>query len=318
MTRKKRSSVLHFDYMEELAAKQGLNFNREFSLEDSYAFCRTLSLNHYENFTVVSRLLPKAYRKYIHVLYAYCRYTDDLGDEYEGDRLEALDRWEGKFKQSIESPTSDHPVLLAVAHMIKEKDVPLKPFLDLIEANRMDQTRNSYSTYDELLRYCDHSANPVGRIFLEIFGYKDKDRKKLSDRTCTGLQLTNFWQDVARDSSKDRIYIPVSDMERFDYSREEINQKVYNKNFKQLMSFEVRRARQLLTEGLELPPLLDGRLKFDVRLFNLGGLAILNKIERINYDVLHTRPILSTWEKTALFLSSLFRSPNILFNKLTS
>jgi len=173
----------------------------------------------------------------------------------------------------------------------------------------MDQKNFSYGSYEDLLHYCDHSANPVGRIFLAIFGYQDEERKRLSDSTCTGLQLTNFWQDVNRDEKMGRVYIPEEDMEKFGYSREDLEQRVYNERFVELMRFEVSRARDLLEEGLELVPTLDKRIKMDVRLFNQGGLRILDKIEEEDYDVLHGRPTLSKFEKVRLFLSNLLKRP---------
>ena len=200
-------------------------------------------------------------------------------------------------------------IIRALKDTVEKHSLTADPFRKLIEANRMDQRKESYGTYEELLRYCDHSANPVGRVFLGIFGYNDETRNKLSDSTCTGLQLTNFWQDVNRDEKMGRVYLPEEDMEKFGYSRDMLEDRIYNREFVKLMEFEVSRARNLLEEGLELVPLLDRRIKMDVRLFNQGGLKILDKIEEEEYDVLHKRPTLSRGEKVWLFFSNMIKRP---------
>jgi len=241
----------------------------------------------------------------VYALYAFSRYTDDLGDELEDGNSSALDQWEQELEKSIKNGTTDNLILIALRDTVHELDLSLEWLKKIIHANRMDQLNNSYETYEDLLHYCDHSANPVGRIFLKIFDQSNERNNALSDKTCTGLQLTNFWQDVNRDEKMGRVYIPVEDMEHFNYSREKLEKRVYNENFVNLMKFEVNRARKLLKEGFTLVPLLEGRIKIDVRLFNLGGLKILNKIGQINYDVLHTRPTISKFEKVTLFSLSL-------------
>ncbi len=279
------------------------------SVERAYEKCRSISTENYENFTVVSRLLPREKRKYIYALYAFSRYTDDLGDELEEGNLEALDRWESELEEIGKDEFRGNTILVALKDTVESNGLSLEPFKKIITANRLDQENRSYETYDDLLYYCDHSANPVGRIFLQIFGYGGRRRFELSDKTCTGLQLANFWQDVDRDEQIGRVYIPEEDMRRFNYSRKELQKRVYNDNFVELMEFEVNRARELLLDGLELVPTLDGRVKVDVRLFNLGGLKVLDKIESINYDVLHERPTVSRGEKVWLFLRTAARAP---------
>lgn len=284
-------------------------YRKDLTLEDAYDLCRDISVGHYENFTVVSRLMPAEKRKYIYALYAYSRYTDDLGDELEEGNLEALDLWEEELMKIFRGEEPDNAILLALKDTVKSHSLTADPFRKLIEANRMDQLNKSYETYEDLLEYCDHSANPVGRVFLGIFGYNDKRRNDLSDKTCTGLQLTNFWQDVDRDEKMGRVYLPEEDMGRFGYSREMLEDRIYNEEFVELMKFEVSRARDLLQEGLELVPLLDSGIRMDVRLFNQGGLRILDKIEEEEYDVLHKRPTLSRGEKVWLFFSNLLKRP---------
>ncbi len=277
---------------------------RAYSLEEAIAYCRRLALGHYENFTVASWLLPRRLRPHMYVVYAYCRGVDDLGDEAEGDRLALLDDWEAELRRAYEGKAR-HPVFVALAHTVREFRIPPEPFLKLIEANRMDQRQKRYPTYADLLRYCEHSANPVGHLVLYLFGYRDRERQRLSDATCTGLQLANFWQDVSRDLEMGRIYIPLEDMAAFGYGEEDLLARICDERFRRLMAFEVRRARELFAEGLKLAGLVAGRLRLDIKLFNLGGLAVLDAIEAIGYDVLHRRPTLSKGRKALLALRGL-------------
>jgi len=275
-------------------------------VEEAYQICGDIARRHYENFTVVSRITPPDKRDHVGALYAFCRYTDDLGDELEENNLKALDLWEEELDLCFrEDERPGNAILIALSETVRRLDLPPSPFRKLIEANRIDQRKETYEDYDEVLHYCDHSANPVGRLFLMIFGYRNKEMFRLSDSTCTGLQLANFWQDVDRDERAGRIYIPQEDMVRFDYSPQLLRSRVYNEEFVRLMEFQVDRTKGLLKEGLDLPPLLGGRLEVAVELFNRGGLAVLDKIEELRYDVLHERPTLSAWEKGAIALSSL-------------
>ena len=187
------------------------------SVEEGYSRCAELARSHYENFSLGSWLLPRDKRKHSYAIYAFCRFVDDLGDEYDGDRLKALDTWERELTLCYEG-TPRHPYMVALQETIRTFDIPREPFLKLIEANRMDQVNTRYATYDDLKHYCRHSANPVGQMVLYVFGYRDDERHRLSDYTCTALQLTNFWQDVARDYAMGRIYIPLEDIKRFGYT----------------------------------------------------------------------------------------------------
>jgi len=260
--------------------------------EEAYAHCRKVALRHSENFSVVSWLLPRALRPHMFAVYAFCRATDDLGDEAEGDRVALLDEWEADFRRCYDGAPSDIR-LVALQQTIRGLDIPPEPFLRLIEANRRDQTVGRYQTFDDLLDYCAHSANPVGRMVLYVFGYRDEERQRLSDATCTALQLANFWQDVSVDLEKGRVYIPQEDMERFGYSEAELLARRPSGAFRRLIAFEVARAREYFREGLALIPAVSGRLRVDLRLFSLGGLAVLDEIERADYDVLSRRPSLS-------------------------
>lgn len=281
---------------------------RAYTLDEAFAQCRALALGHYENFTVASWLLPRWARPHMYCLYAYCRGVDDLGDEAGGDRLALLAEWEAELHRCYQGQAR-HPVFVALQETVRRFDIPPEPFLRLIEANRMDQRLSRYPTYDDLLHYCQCSANPVGHLVLYLFGYRDEERQRLADATCTGLQLANFWQDVWRDWEKGRIYIPLEDMELFGYSEEALARRQGNNNFRRLMAFEVERARQLFAQGLALVEKVDGRLRLDVRLFSLGGLAILDAIEAIDYDVLHRRPVLSKPKKAWLAARGLLPLP---------
>ena len=304
-----------------------------YTLEDAYLYCERLARTHYENFTVGSILIPRAKRRHVYAIYAYCRWVDDLGDEAlphlsaaasrigwkagvetgtvdeRKKKLDLLDRWAEELEQCY-SGKPGHPVMVALQETVRTFDIPKGPFLKLIETNRMEQRENRYPTYEDLLYYCDHSANPVGHLFLYLFGYRDHGRQRLADYTCTALQLANFWQDVARDYTLGRIYIPLEDMERFGYGADELASGVVNENFRRLMAFEVGRARGLFREGAKLVDSLDGSdgPKLDVALFTAGGLAVLRAVERQGYDVLSRRPSLSRAHKARLFLSVWIRT----------
>ena len=264
----------------------------KWSVEQSYEYCRKLAKSHYENFTVASWFLPREKRPHVYAIYAFCRFVDDLGDESPGDRLGLLDWWENELRSCyISTPT--HPIAVALRETIHRFEIPQEPFLKLVEANRMDQRDGRHATYEDLLRYCEHSANPVGHLFLYLFGYRDEERQRLSDATCTALQLTNFWQDVRRDLDMGRVYIPQEDMERFGYTEEKLHAGVVDDSFRDLMRFQVDRARVLFDQGAELVDTVEGAVRLDIALFTLGGLHILKAIERRRYDVLSSRPTLS-------------------------
>ena len=276
------------------------------SVAEAYDRCERLARTHYENFTVGSRLLPGDKRRHFYAIYAFCRFVDDLGDEFEGDRLQALDYWEEEVEACF-SGTPTHPYMVAVQDTIRSFDIPREPFLRLIEANRMDQRTKRYATYADLDHYCRHSANPVGRLVLYVCGHRDEERQRLSDFTCTALQLANFWQDVARDHAMGRIYIPREDMDRFGYTEEQLAQGVVTDGFRRLIAFEVDRARDLFHRGLPLVDLVDGSLKLDVALFSKGGLSVLDSIERQGFDVLSHRPVVGRAKKLRLLIWTLLK-----------
>ena len=192
--------------------------------------------------------------------------------------------------------------MVALQQTIRTFDIPRAPFLKLIEANRMDQVNARYTTYEDLEHYCRHSANPVGQMVLYVFGYRDDERHRVSDYTCTALQLTNFWQDVARDYAMGRIYLPLEDMERFGCTEAQLADGAFTPEFRELMVFEVERARGLFSQGMKLVDTLHGRFKLDVALFSLGGMKVLDAIEGQGFDVLSRRPALSKASKLRLML----------------
>lgn len=274
------------------------------TLAAAYAHCRRIALGHYENFPVVSWLLPRELRDPMYAVYAYCRGVDDLGDEAEGDRLALLDQWEAELRRCYGGTPSD-PRFVALADTIRRFDIPPEPFLRLIEANRRDQRQSRYQTFEELLDYCAYSANAVGRLVLHVFGYRDEERAALSDATCTALQLTNFWQDTARDLAMGRVYIPQQDMADFGVSESDLGAERVTPALRELMRFEVQRTREYFRRGLPLLGSVRGRLRVDLRLFMLGGLAVLDAIERQRYDVLSHRPAVSKSRKLWLGVRAL-------------
>ena len=268
-------------------------------LAPAYRECIALARSHYENFSVAAWFLPKRLLPHVSAVYAYCRGVDDLGDEAAGDRLALLDAWEADLELCY-TGTPSAPHLRALQHTIGAFAIPPEPFRKLITANRMDQTQHRYATFANVLHYCEHSANPVGFLYLLLFGYDDEERRRLSDATCTALQLANFWQDVRRDWDKGRVYLPQEDMERFGYSEEELAKGVCTQSFRDLMAFQVERAQALFVQGLPLVEMLEGTSRLHVKLFSLGGMRVLDAIRAQDYDVLSKRPVVSGRRKAWL------------------
>jgi len=268
------------------------------TLEAARAYCERLARSHYENFSVATWFLPPRLRPHFHAVYAYCRISDDLGDEV-GDAqqsLRLLEEWEREL-DACYAGNPRHPVFVALEETIKACDIPKQPFADLLKAFRQDQAAGRYPTFADVLGYCRYSANPVGRLVLYVCGYRDQERQRLSDYTCTALQLANFWQDVWPDYGKGRIYIPLEDMERYGVSEQEIAQRRPTPGFRDLMRFEVQRARQWFERGLPLAQTVGRELAVDIELFTRGGQEILNAVERRDFDVLTGRPAISRTRK---------------------
>jgi squalene synthase HpnC len=271
-------------------------------------YTRWLATHHYENFHVVSFLLPKRLHQDFYNVYAYCRWADDLGDEMGGraESLRLLDWWRTELDAMYQGRAT-HPVFVALRDTVRKYGIPRQPFADLIQAFVQDQTVTRYRNWDEVLAYCRYSANPVGRLVLYLCGHSDEERQRLSDATCTALQLANFWQDVTVDLQKDRIYIPLDVMERHGYAVEELLARRFTPAFREVMREIVGKARGLFLEGAPLVRRLDRRLALDIDLFSRGGLRVLRKIERQGYDVLAARPAISKAERVRLLLGSLVR-----------
>jgi squalene synthase HpnC len=271
------------------------------SLEEARAYCRRLASTHYENFSVATWFLPQRLRQHFFNVYAYCRISDDLGDEV-GDpsaSLLLLDQWQTELEACYEG-IPRHPVFVALAETVRTFDIPRHEFSDLLKAFRQDQTVTRFLTFDDLLGYCLYSANPVGHLVLYLCRYRDAERQKLSDFTCTALQLANFWQDVSVDFAKGRIYLPLEDLRRYGVSEDDLAQDRNTSAFCEMMRFEVKRARDWFAQGLPLVGKVDKELAVDLELFSRGGQEILNAIERQGYAVLGRRPSISKSRKLAL------------------
>ena len=280
----------------------------QISLDESYNLCKKLAITHYENFPIGTWLLPAHVRSHFYAIYAFCRGVDDLGDEAAGDRDALLEEWEEQLRSCYSEGPLSNPYFPAIRETIRRFDIPLEPFTKLVEANRMDQKITRHATFDDLLHYCAHSANPVGRIVLCLFGIKDEERGQMSDCTCTALQLANFWQDVRRDFEKGRIYIPEEDMRRFGVSESDVARPSATDGFKELIRFEVERTRGLFEKGYGLLQKTPARLRVDLALFTMGGLNVLRAIEGQGFDVLTRRPKLSKTTFAVMFASALARS----------
>jgi squalene synthase HpnC len=273
--------------MSDLHTNNGRQAPAPVSLEHAYGYCAHLARSHYENFTIASWLMPRAMRPHMYAIYAYARIADDFADE-EHD-LAKLDGWEQELHLAY-AGTPRHPVFVALADTVRRFDIPREPFADLLRAFRSDVDFKGFETMDDLLGYACYSANPVGRLVLYLFGFRDARRQELSDSICSGLQLANFWQDIAIDLAKGRVYLPRQDMARFGYSTDELRAGAVNAAFIALMRHEVEFARGLLSSGSALHELVDPRLRRDILMFAGGGLAILRAIESVGYNVFRRRP----------------------------
>jgi squalene synthase HpnC len=281
---------------------------RHYTPDEARAYTRWLATHHYENFHVVSFLLPKRLHQDFYNVYAYCRWSDDLGDEI-GDTAESLrllEWWRGELDAMYEGH-AEHPVFVALLPTVQHYSIPKQPFSDLIDAFVQDQTVTRYRNWAELFGYCRNSANPVGRLLLYLCGYSDPERQRHSDATCTALQLANFWQDVTVDLLKDRVYIPLDIMERHGYTFAQLQQHQFTPAFRETMREIVAKARELFLEGLPLAGMVDGRLALDIDLFSRGGMRVLEKIEAQDYNVLRARPAVSKMERVRLLLGALAR-----------
>ena len=285
-----------------------------FSLSAARAYCGGLARSHYENFTVATALLPRRLLKHFHAVYGYCRWADDLGDETGGgDRATRLvDWWRAELGRCYAGEPK-HPVMIALRETIRVFDIPPEPFLHLLSAFDQDQVVKQYETYEQLVGYCRHSADPVGRLVLYLCGAFGEENARLSDFVCTGLQLANFWQDVVRDMEIGRVYIPREDLRRFGIGDIDLQQRQFTQKFAELMRFEVDRTRDLFYRGMPLVERIPAEVRPDIELFIRFGLSILRRIERCQYNVLAARPVIPKWEKLTLVGGMILRKAVTLF-----
>ena len=277
-------------------------------LPEAKAWCHQLATTHYENFHVATFFLPKAVRPHFESVYAFCRVSDDLGDEVADVRtaVRLLETWGQMLDECYDHPErSRHPVFVALHETITTCNLPRNLFHDLLRAFLQDQVKTEYATWDEAVEYSRYSANPVGRLVLLVCGYRDEDRALLSDKICTALQLANFWQDVVRDSEIPRRYLPSEYLERFGVDEGQIPGRVFTPDFRAMMHALVERTRALLHEGASLPRMVDPELRVTLELFAKGGEAILDGIAAQDYDVLRGRPVVTRRRKLMLLLGAL-------------
>jgi squalene synthase HpnC len=283
---------------------------RSWNPVESERYTNWLATHHYENFHVVSFLLPKHLHQDFYNVYSYCRWADDLADEIgdPAESLRLLQWWSGELNRMY-AGEARHPVFVALQSTVRKYNIPKQPFADLIRAFIQDQMTTRYKDWAGVLDYCVYSANPVGRLVLYLCGYSDSERQKLSDATCTGLQLANFWQDVTVDQGKDRIYLPLDLLAAHNYSVDELFARKFDDRFRAIMHEAVDKARAFFHEGLPLARMVNRRLSVDLELFSRGGMRILDKIEKQRYDVLTQRPRISKAERVGLLLGVLVRAP---------
>jgi squalene synthase HpnC len=274
-------------------------FPWKMNTDEAFAYCRRIAREHYENFPVASSLLPRDRRPHVASIYAFARTADDFADEGTlppAERLRRLDDWQDKLAACYRGE-AEHPLFIALRSTVEATGVPQDLFIALLQAFRMDVVQPRYLTYDDLMNYCAKSANPVGRLVLHLFGAANETTVRLSDHVCTALQLTNFWQDVAVDAGKGRIYIPLEDFRRFGYTEEDLKSRKTDDRFRALMRFQIERTRRLFNTGAELIGQTGGRLRRELAATLWGGRAILDAIERNGYDALGNRPTLSAADK---------------------
>ncbi|HWF12505.1 MAG TPA: squalene synthase HpnC [Candidatus Acidoferrales bacterium] len=276
------------------------------SVAEAERYTRRLATGHYENFNVASWLLPRHLHQHFYNLYAYCRWADDLGDEIpdSGRAIALLNEWDQELRGCYAGEAS-HPVFIALHKTISELNIPIEPFSDLLIAFRQDQTVHRYVTWSDVYGYCRYSANPVGRLVLYLCGYRDAERQRLSDATCTALQLANFWQDVTRDLEKGRIYIPMEALAAHGLMEDDIVQRRFDARYVSLMKELIARTRQLFSEGLPLASSVDSKLRVDIEMFSRGGMSVLDAIEAIGYNTLERRPSISKSKQFTLLLRAL-------------
>jgi len=276
--------------------------HRHWLPEEGFQYCEQIARSHYENFPVASRFVPKEIRKYIWAIYAFARTADDYADEpgyTVAERMDNLYQWE-QYLDECYNGNPTHRIFAALAETVERFQIPAELFQKLLKAFRSDITVKRYETFDELLEYCSCSANPIGRLVLLLFNYRSETMMELSDCICTALQLTNFWQDISVDFLKDRIYIPLEDMEEIAYSEQDLSERKFDDRFRKLLAFEVQRTAEIFMEGKPLISQVGKELSRELKLTWYGGMRILQKIHGQDYNVLNKRPALTKLDKSGL------------------
>jgi hydroxysqualene synthase len=292
-----RENALPLTSLEEKHDESG----QPWTIERAFAYCERMAKGHYENFPVASRFVPQKLRPYVWAVYAFARSADDFADEarFAGRRAEALGFWEDQLDRCFHGE-ADHPVFIALRETVEACDIPILPLKDMLTAFTMDLSINRYSTWQQLMTYCAHSAHPVGRLVLYVFDYRDPSLHNYSDDMCTALQLANFWQDVGVDLQKDRIYLPEEDRKHFGVTDEALYARIVTPQFRDLMRYEVARARALFERGRPLIDKVGSDLGFELAMIWNGGMTILDKIDAIDYDVFRRRPTLNAADKARM------------------
>jgi hydroxysqualene synthase len=289
------------------------------SVCEAFAYCEQMARTHYENFPVGSLLIPKARRKHVYSIYAFARTADDFADEdysenaesgrgrprTRDERLDQLHEWQKQLDACFDGRAT-HPVFVALANTVNELQLEHSLLNDLLSAFRQDVVKSRYASFAEVLNYCERSANPVGRLILRLFDYHDPQHDALSDAICTALQLANFWQDIAVDIQKDRVYFPADEMKAFGVSLEDLRAKQATPALRELVRLQVERTRALFDSGRALPGLVSGRLALELRLTWHGGMRILELIEAQGFDTLARRPKITTGDKMRLAFRALW------------
>lgn len=258
-----------------------------------------MAVDHYENFPVASILLPAHLRPAVKAIYAFARSADDIADEGDAEpaqRLAALIAYEEQLDRIESGQSSVDPLFATLAQVIREYQMPLTPFRDLLSAFKQDVTTTRYQHFDDLLDYCRRSANPVGTMMLHLYRAATPENVRDSDAICSSLQLINFWQDVAIDWNKQRIYIPCDDLQNHGVGEQDIADATSSPAWRALMQFEITRARDMMLQGAPLAKRLPGRIGWELRLVVQGGLRILERLEQAQGDVFRHRPVLRAWD----------------------
>jgi squalene synthase HpnC len=278
------------------------------TVEQSYSYCERMVREHYENFPVASRFVPAHLRPHVWAIYAFARAADDFADEprYADRRHELLADWEDKLDACFHGD-AEHPIFVALRETVERRDIPVSPLRDLLTAFRMDLQTTRHPTFESVRNYCTHSALPVGRLVLYVFDYRDLSLHRFSDDLCVALQLTNFLQDVARDLARGRIYLPLEDLQHFGVTEADLAAGEVTPNFRDMMRFQVARARSYFERGRPLADRVGRDLGFELNLILHGGLALLDKIEAVNYDIFQRRPVLTGADKIGMIAKSAAR-----------